>query len=110
MATSPTGSSDVIDQNTIEAATAPSLARGPRTRVPGVPPITSPIVDVPRGLLVECPLVEKKLRAIEHCQGCEHFAGLLDQFPGAAHLAFSKRHMVACRFPFGRAIYEISEE
>ena len=101
MATSPTGSSDVSDQNTIEAATAPSLARGPRL---------DPIVDVPRGLLVECPLVKKKLRAIEHCQGCEHFAGLLDQFPGAAHLDFCKRHMVACRFPFGRAIYEIAEE
>ncbi len=28
-----------------EAATGPSLVRGPRTRVPGVPPKTSPIVD-----------------------------------------------------------------
>jgi 23S rRNA (adenine2030-N6)-methyltransferase len=30
-----------------EAAIAPSLARGPRTHVPGVPPITSPIGEFP---------------------------------------------------------------
>lgn len=67
-------------------------------------------VNVPHGVLVECPLVKKRLRPVERCQGCEHFAGLLDQFPGGDHLDFSKRHMVACRFPFGRALFEVTSE
>lgn len=66
-------------------------------------------VTVPNTALVECPLAGKKLRAVSRCVGCEHFQGILDRFPGSTKLRFSQRYMVACRYPFGRAIFELEE-
>jgi hypothetical protein len=67
-------------------------------------------IDIPGNLLVECPLTQKKLRAVKNCQGCVHFKGLLDRFPGAAHMRFAQRYMIGCRYPFGRALFEVAEE
>lgn len=67
-------------------------------------------VDVPAGVYVECPLAKKKLRPVSACAGCEHYAGLLDRFPGAQHLPFAQRYMAACRYPFGRALFEVDTD
>lgn len=73
-------------------------------------PTASSNIDVPADLRVDCPKKPKGLlSAIESCRGCEHFNGMVDRFPGAKHLAFTQRYMVACRHPFGRAIYEIEK-
>jgi hypothetical protein len=66
-------------------------------------------IEVPSNVLVECPLVGKKLQPISKCLSCQHYAAMLDRFPGAVHLSFSKRFMVGCKYPFGRALFEIAE-
>lgn len=66
-------------------------------------------VTIAGDLRVDCPKRARGvLSSISECKdGCEHFAGVLDRFPDGKHLPTPQRFMVACRFPFGRAIYEI---
>jgi hypothetical protein len=66
-------------------------------------------LQVPRSVLVRCPLVQFRLRAIaDHCPACPHFRGLSDRFPGPSSLAFIQRYTVLCAAePVRRELFEI---
>lgn len=62
-------------------------------------------VEVPDNVYVECPMIEKKLRLVVDCLGCEHYTGLNQRFQDEK-TPFRVRFQVRCRFPFARAIFE----
>jgi len=68
-------------------------------------------VEIPSSVLVRCPLVGFRMRAIApHCSRCDHFKGLADRFPGAKHLEFGKRFMILCAAePVRRELFEVAE-
>lgn len=63
-------------------------------------------ITIPGNVYVQCPLVGKKLRAVSACLECEHYAGFRQRFQSDKY-PFAVNYQVACRFPFGRALFEM---
>jgi len=64
-------------------------------------------IDLPDGLLVECPLAGR-LKPLHFCAACEHHRGITPpRFPENAQLAFAQQHAVACGYPIARRLLEI---
>jgi hypothetical protein len=64
-------------------------------------------VEVPAGVVVECPLVTA-LRAVQTCATCEHHRGVTPpRFPGRVDLSFAQQHQVACGYPIARRILQL---
>ena len=67
-------------------------------------------VDVPDSTLVRCPLVEFKMRRIEHCRSCEFFKGLGNLLPHVKPIVFGKHIMVRCiAKPVRRELFGVAE-
>lgn len=74
-----------------------------------VPDGTPGSVAVPPTVHVACPLVPGKLRRLERCAGCEHFAGLGDRFGEGSGQPFAVRYLLKCRHPRHLPLTEIEE-
>lgn len=74
-----------------------------------VPDGTPESLTVPANVHVACPLVPGKLRRLEKCQGCEHFAGLADRFEGSTSHPFAVRYLLRCRYPRPLPLTETEE-
>lgn len=66
-------------------------------------------VEIPARVLVRCPMRSFDQRFASHCEGCEHFAGLTDLFPGSAY-AFQRRYAVRCRWPVDRELSSLASD
>lgn len=64
-------------------------------------------LEIPPGVHVACPLVPGKLRRLEKCPGCEHFAGLGDRFGEGSEQPFAVRYLLKCRHPRHLPLTEI---
>lgn len=60
-------------------------------------------IEIPREILVACPLRQFKSRSAAKCEGCEYFKGLVDRFPGS-EFPFDQRYMVTCCGPVHRRL------
>lgn len=65
-------------------------------------------LDIPLSVLVRCPLIGFKLRAVGgHCPECPHFRGLSDRLPVGKH-PFHARYAVLCAAePTRRELFEV---
>lgn len=67
------------------------------------------IINLPDNLFVECPIIEKRLRNMQHCAACEHHKGLHDRFPtgkAPSEIPMRSRYLVSCNYPTARAMFE----
>lgn len=64
-------------------------------------------VAIPPDVLVQCPLKTFKHRPAVKCDGCAHFEGLADKFPGNTQFAFEDRYSVLCTAPVARKLLRI---
>jgi hypothetical protein len=64
-------------------------------------------VEVPAGLVVECPLATG-LRSVQVCATCEYHRGVTPaRFPGRTDLPFAQQHQIACGYPIARRIMQL---
>ena len=72
-------------------------------------------VEVPHNAVLKCPMHGGHLRAVEHCESCEHCRGLAPNImqvhrrPGAPAQPFSAQYLLRCAYPQDRQIFEVME-
>ena len=69
-------------------------------------------VEVPAHVVVQCPLVEFKVRRASHCATCPKFGGLEDHYPDPGNaVPFEKRYVLKCfGAPVKRMLHAIAED
>lgn len=68
---------------------------------------TEELLHIPPTVHVACPLVPGKLRRLERCAGCEHFAGLGDRFGEGSQQPFAVRYLLRCGYPRNLPLSEL---
>lgn len=64
-------------------------------------------LELPPEVHVACPLIAGKLRRVEKCPGCEHFAGLADRFGDGSAQPFAARYLLRCKHPRNLPLIEV---
>lgn len=69
-------------------------------------------IEIPSGVVVECPLAGGALREVLVCAACQHHRGLTPaRFPGRPSVNvgadFALQHQVACGYPIARRVLRL---
>lgn len=76
---------------------------------PEGPPQEEELLELPRNVLVACPLAHPRATRMDQCPACPNFRGLEDRFGPGSVAPFATRYLLKCAAPRKLTLTEFIE-